>query len=166
MERGRAQRLEPVRVHDLDLRLVLARDLALLPAGGLDLRKKQVLVGVASENEQLELLPQLFGGQRKVPDLPALGVDAHAPTTEVEVLEAELGERSFADADQEEELERDAVAELGLRSDDPVHDVAIEQWTLDVAQPRAADRDDGVALELELALRPPEERHENRAHLL
>src|SRR5579875_1880488 len=60
VERGRAQRLEPVRVHDRDLRLVLARDLALLPARGLDLREEQVLVPVAPEDEQLELLAQLF----------------------------------------------------------------------------------------------------------
>jgi hypothetical protein len=81
-------------------------------------------------------------------------------------FEAELGERALADADQEEELERDAIAELGLSRDDAVDDVAVEQRTLDVAQPRAPDRDDRVALELELALRPAEEGHEHGPHLL
>jgi hypothetical protein len=54
----------------------------------------------------------------------------------------------------------------GCGRHEPVDDVAIEERTLDVAEPRAPDRDDGVALELELALRPAEEGHENRAHLL
>jgi hypothetical protein len=58
-------------------------------------------------------------------------VDAHAAAAEVEVLEPELGQRAVADADQEEELERDAVAELRLRRDDPVDDVAIEERTFD-----------------------------------
>ena len=76
-----------------------------------------------------------------------------------------MGERSLADADQEEELERDAIAKLRLSSDNPVDDVAVEEGTLDVAEPRATDRDDGVALQLELSLRPAEEGHENGAHL-
>ncbi|HEY5693683.1 MAG TPA: hypothetical protein VIR14_04180 [Gaiellaceae bacterium] len=93
-------------------------------------------------------------------------MDAHAAPAQVEVLETELGERALPDADQEEELEGDAIAELGLSRDDAVDDVAVEKRALDVAQPRAADRDDRVALELELALRPAEERHEHGAYLL
>ena len=41
-----------------------------------------------------------------------------------------------------------------------------EELALDVAEPRRADRDDGVAVELELGLRPLEEGHQDGAHLL
>jgi hypothetical protein len=73
-------------VHDRDLRFVLAGDLALLPAGRLDLGEEQVLVRVPPEDQQLELLAKLLGGEGQVADLPAFGVDAYAAPAEVEVL--------------------------------------------------------------------------------
>jgi hypothetical protein len=57
MERGRVRRLETVRVHDRDLGLVFARDLALLPARRFGLREEQVPVRIPSEDEQRETLP-------------------------------------------------------------------------------------------------------------
>src|SRR5262249_38597923 len=72
VERRRTQRLEAIRPHDFDLGLVLARDLPLLPARRLDLWEEQVFVGVAAEDEELELLTELFGGERRFRILPPL----------------------------------------------------------------------------------------------
>jgi hypothetical protein len=59
-------------VHDRYLRPVLARDLALLPARRLHFGEEQVLVRVAPEDEQLELLAELLGGEGQVPDFAAV----------------------------------------------------------------------------------------------
>jgi hypothetical protein len=143
MEGGRAQRLKAILPHNRDVGLVLPRDLPLLPARGLHLGEQEVLHGIAAEDKQLELLSELFGGERHIPHLAAFRPHAHAATAEIEVLEAELGERSLADNDQEQELQGDPVAQLGLGGDDPFDDLSVEERSFDVAEPRRPNRTTG-----------------------
>ena len=84
-----------------------------------------------------------------MPDLPALAVHAQVPSTEVEVAVADPCELALSQAHEEEQLERDAVAQLRLGGDDPHDVVGREELAFDVPQPRRADRGDGVALQLE-----------------
>jgi hypothetical protein len=107
-------------VHDRDLRLVLARDLALLPTGRLDLRKEQVLVRVASED--------------------------------------------LADADQEEELEGNAIAKLRLSGNDAVDDVAVDSGRSMSRSRGLPIGNDGVPWSLNSPLCPAEEGHEHGAY--
>jgi hypothetical protein len=67
---------------------------------------------------------------------------------------------------QEEQFECDAIAQFKLRLDDPDDVLGGEELALDVAEARRADWDDRVTVQLELGLRPFEERHEDGAHFL
>src|SRR6266498_845864 len=115
------------------------------------LRVEQVLGRVAPEGELSDLLAELLGRNRRVADPAALAVHAEASAAEVEVAVADCGELALEEAHEEEQLERDAITQLGLRGDDPDDVVGREELAFDVAQPRRADRGDRVALELDSA---------------
>jgi hypothetical protein len=65
------------------------------------LRVEEVLLRVASEREPSDLLAQLLGRDRRVPDLAALVVHAEPLPAQVEVAVAARGELALADADRE-----------------------------------------------------------------
>src|SRR5262245_30282605 len=60
------------------------------------LRIQQVLQRISAPRELCELLAQLLGRDRRVPDLPALPVDAQAAAAEVEVAVADRRELALA----------------------------------------------------------------------
>jgi len=71
-------------------------------------------------------------------------VHTQAAPAEVEVAVTDRGELALAKAHQEEELQRNAVAQLGLDGDDPCHVLGSEELTFDIAEPQRADRNDRV----------------------
>ena len=105
------------------------------------LRVEQILAVVAPDEVHVEVALEGFEADREDDDLAAFAVDAHGPSTHVEVPHSEQTEFVSSKCEPSEELHRDLIAERRLCVSKRVDHVGRVRLTLNALALRGLDRD-------------------------